>query len=85
MQTVNLKPPHKLSCYGTTGYVMATVGNVCHVFTKIVFVHLKHGVALDHICQDSTFMKLSKVSDQKLSPSLASVVPLVHINRERAL
>lgn len=57
---------------------MVMVGNVCHVFTKTVFVPSKRGVALDHTCQESTPMKLRKVSDvQKVSLSLASVVALV--------
>lgn len=50
-------------------------GDVSHVFTKIVFVPSKLGVALDHIYQEITLRKLRNESDlQKLCLSHASVV-----------
>lgn len=49
-------------------------GDVSHIFTKIVFVPSKLGVALDHIYQEITLRKLRNESDlQKLCLSLASV------------
>lgn len=53
---------------------MLMMGKLSHVFTKIVFVPLKHGVAIDHIYQEITLRRLSIESDLlKVSLSLASL------------
>lgn len=53
---------------------MVMMGKLSHVFTKIVFVPLKHGVAIDHIYQEITLRRLSIESDLSLA-SLALPAP----------